>query len=89
MVAGMGRMNYRQFLLFNVFGGIGWVTSMSMLGYLLHIWFPNQITAKRIETVVVVVVFISVLPIVIGYLMKRFGKPKPAATRVETTADAS
>ena len=35
VVAGVGKMEYRRFLSFNVFGGIGWVLSMTMLGYLL------------------------------------------------------
>src|SRR3954452_4733072 len=35
VVAGVGRLNYPRFLLFNVAGGIGWVTSMILLGYAL------------------------------------------------------
>src|SRR5204863_7938924 len=35
VVAGVGRMNYRQFLFFNVIGGIGWVCSMVLMGYFL------------------------------------------------------
>ena len=33
VVAGVGRMEYRRFLFFNVFGGIGWVCSMVLIGY--------------------------------------------------------
>src|SRR5207248_11692764 len=35
VVAGVGRMNYFRFLCFNIFGGIGWVTSMLLTGYFL------------------------------------------------------
>src|SRR5438034_1511581 len=35
VVAGVGRMKYSRFLFFNVFGGIGWVVSMVLLGYSL------------------------------------------------------
>ena len=35
VVAGVGRMEYRRFLLFNVAGGVGWVMSMTWAGYLL------------------------------------------------------
>jgi len=34
VVAGVGRMKYRKFLFFNIFGGIGWVFSMILLGLL-------------------------------------------------------
>src|SRR5713101_5044134 len=32
-MAGVGQMRYRRFLSFNVFGGIGWVLSMTLAGY--------------------------------------------------------
>src|ERR1700677_4463843 len=35
VVAGVGKMDYRRFLFFNVFGGIGWVVSMVLIGYFL------------------------------------------------------
>ena len=34
VVAGVGRMAYRRFLAFNIFGGIGWILSMTAAGYL-------------------------------------------------------
>src|SRR5262249_22601923 len=35
VVAGVGRMNYRRFLFFNIFGGVGWVVSMILVGFFL------------------------------------------------------
>lgn len=35
VVAGVGQMQYRRFLFYNIFGGIGWVASMVLLGYFL------------------------------------------------------
>src|SRR4029077_5075398 len=40
VVAGIGKMQYRRFLAFNFFCGIGWVFSMTMLGYLLGKHYP-------------------------------------------------
>ena len=34
-VAGVADMNYPRFLAFNIFGGIGWVFALTMLGYIL------------------------------------------------------
>ncbi len=67
IVAGIGKMEYRKFLRFNVLGGLGWVVSMTWLGY-----FLGQIMdAKKIEKVVYLVVVVSLLPIVIGYFKSR------------------
>jgi membrane-associated protein len=64
VVAGMGRMEYRRFLSFNVFGGLLWVVSMTLTGY-----FLGQIPGVRehIEIVILVVVFLSILPGIIAF----------------------
>src|SRR5438105_397135 len=38
VVAGAGRMPYRRFLAFSICGAIGWINSMILLGYTLHLW---------------------------------------------------
>jgi len=62
VVAGVGTMPYARFLFFNVFGGIGWVLSMTLIGYFLGQAIPN--IEQKIHIVVAVVVALSVLPIV-------------------------
>jgi membrane-associated protein len=69
VVAGMGRMDYRKFLFYNVFGGIGWILSMSLAGYWLGRVFPGAV--KRLEVIILVVVFISILPGIITYFRKK------------------
>src|SRR5215212_5262191 len=63
VVAGMGNMGYRRFALFNIIGGVSWVFSMTMLGYLLVTMFPA--TEQHIEKVIIIVILISLLPGVI------------------------
>ena len=60
VVAGMGRMDYRRFLFFNVFGGALWVA----LDDADRATYLGQIPGVRehIEIVIVVVVFLSILP---------------------------
>lgn len=77
VVAGVGQMSYRRFLSFNVFGGIGWVTSMSLLGFSLGKIYP-QIT-KEIDKVVILIIFVSLIPGAIGYLKNR-NKTPPSAS---------
>jgi membrane-associated protein len=69
VVAGVGQMNYRRFLSFNVFGGIGWVFSMVMLGFSLSHVFPNL--NKQIDKVIIVIIFVSLLPGAISWYMNR------------------
>jgi len=61
VVAGVGQMAYRRFLFYNVFGGIGWVMSLTWAGYLLGQAIPN--IDRHIHIVVAVVIVLSVVPI--------------------------
>jgi membrane-associated protein len=67
-VAGIGRMSYPRFALYNVVGGVGWVVSLTMAGYWFGGWKP---VADHFEAVVVMIVVISVLPIVVEYAKAR------------------
>ena len=67
-IAGVAKMDYPRFLSFNVFGGIGWVITMTMAGYFLG---DNEIVRKHFEKVIIGIVFISVLPIVFELLKGR------------------
>lgn len=60
--AGMSRMEYRKFVFWNVAGGVAWITSMLWIGYFLG----QTPLANRIDKLIVVVVFISVLPMIVG-----------------------
>ncbi len=67
-VAGVAGMRYRDFVFFNVMGGIGWVVLMTMSGFYLG---GFEIIRKHFEKVVILIVLISVLPIVFEYLKSR------------------
>ncbi|MEI6738989.1 MAG: VTT domain-containing protein [Gemmatimonadaceae bacterium] len=69
VVAGVGKMPYRSFLLFNVVGGIAWVWSMLLIGYILGRTVPA--VAQHIEKVILVVIFLSILPGIIGWWRER------------------
>lgn len=62
-VAGVAKMNYRQFVVYNIIGGVGWVVSMTVAGY-----FLGQLpwVKENFEKVVLGIVFVSLLPIAIG-----------------------
>ncbi len=69
VVAGIGEMTYRRFALFNIAGGVGWVISMTLIGYLLGRSIPG--IERYIEYVIAIIVFLSVLPMLVKYLQHR------------------
>jgi membrane-associated protein len=77
VVAGIGRMSYRRFLSYNVLGGIGWVFSMTMLGFSLGKIYPP--ITKQIDKVIIVIIFVSLLPGMISYLANRKKSSNPTA----------
>jgi membrane-associated protein len=62
VVAGIAEMDYRKFVTFNILGGIGWVVSMSLLGY-----FFGQIpfVKQHIEKAIILIIVLSVAPVVL------------------------
>lgn len=81
VVAGVGRMEYRRFLFYNVFGGCGWVASMVLIGYFLPtvidpmlrpIFGPDFEVRDHIEKVIIAVVLLSIMPAGLLWLRNRF-----------------
>jgi membrane-associated protein len=60
IVAGMAGMEYRQFLSFNVFGGLIWGAGMTLGGYYLGKIIPN--VDRYLLPIVATIIILSVLP---------------------------
>lgn len=69
VVAGIGTMEYKRFISYNVVGGIGWVLSMVFGGYFLGQIVPN--IDKNIDKVIAVVIILSLLPVIIKFARER------------------
>jgi membrane-associated protein len=67
-MAGVGRMSYARFLSFNVWGGLGWVLSMTLGGYALGNY---PFIRRNFEKVVLGIVLVSVAPLILHYLQSR------------------
>ncbi len=93
VVAGIGRMDYRRFLMFNIVGGVSWICGMMLLGYTLKFWvdplvdwigqqfFGRKLDFKverNIDLIVVIIVLISVGPLVWKFAVQRLNRRKPA-----------
>jgi membrane-associated protein len=84
IVAGAAEMTYRKFVIYNVVGAFVWVTSMCLSGYYLGTVIENAFGVKledHIEKVVLLIVFLSILPMIIEYFKARREKQQeiPAA----------
>lgn len=60
-VAGMGRMTYRKFMLFNVIGGVAWVFGFLLLGFFFG---EMQLVKKNFTLVILGIIVVSILPAV-------------------------
>lgn len=60
IVAGVARMHYRTFVVYNVVGGLLWGAGMTLAGYLLGSLVPNA--EHYMLPIVVAIIVVSVLP---------------------------
>jgi membrane-associated protein len=74
-VAGVAGLEYRKFIGYNVLGGILWINSMTLLGYLPAIILGKEKAELYIKPYVhyiaLVIILLSVLPILFAYLRSR------------------
>lgn len=68
-VAGAAEMAYGRYLAYDIAGGLLWVGSMILGGYFLGRQIPN--ISDNIHYVIAAVIFLSLLPPIIGFLRSR------------------
>ncbi|MGZ4437652.1 MAG: VTT domain-containing protein [Nocardioides sp.] len=72
VVAGIGKMDRRHFFTWSFVGAVLWATLITLLGYFLG---GIAFLQHNIEAAVIVIVFISVLPMLVEYLRHRRRTP--------------
>jgi len=78
-VAGLGKMDYRKFICYNISGGLVWVFGFTLLGY----FFGNLPSVKEnFSLVIIVIIIISVIPIFTELIKARRQKGKPPVEKV-------
>jgi membrane-associated protein len=68
-VAGAARMNYSTYLVYDIFGGTLWISSMLLGGYIAGSRIPN--VGQYIHFIIAGVILLSILPPIIGILRMR------------------
>ncbi|HLE25247.1 MAG TPA: DedA family protein [Thermodesulfobacteriota bacterium] len=67
-VAGIGRMTYKRFIIYNILGGIGWIVTFVLGGY----FFGNiPLVKNNFALIILAIIIISILPAIIEYLRQR------------------
>lgn len=70
-VAGISKMNYRKFFIYNLVGGVLWVTTMLLAGF----FFGNiPVVKENFSLVTVAIVVFSSIPVIKSLIQKRFKK---------------
>jgi membrane-associated protein len=67
-VAGIGRMSYGRFIVYNIGGGVGWIAALILGGYA----FGNiPIVRRNFTMVILAIIVLSILPGVVELLRQR------------------
>jgi membrane-associated protein len=68
-VAGAAQMRYSTYLVYDVFGGVAWISSMLLAGYVAGSRIPN--ISQYLHYIIGVIILLSILPPIIGLLRSR------------------
>lgn len=86
ILAGVGKLDYRTFVLYNVSGGFIWVSVMTLAGYFLGQLFPQ--IKDYIHYILVGIILASVVPIITTFVRERRNAKKAGADASLTEQDA-
>lgn len=76
IVAGVVKMEFRKFIVFNIIGSVAWVCSMILIGFYLGKNIPGL--ENHLELIVLGIVVITTAPVLLRFL---FGKKKTAEAK--------
>lgn len=70
-VAGVAKMPFGRFTFFNIIGGVAWITSLLMAGYLLG---QIPVVKKNFDIVIIVIAVVTFVPAIFAAVRSRFVK---------------
>lgn len=79
IVAGIGRMRYSTFLVYNLIGGFFWAVGVSVAGYLLGSAIPPDDVDKYLLPIIFLIIFISIAPTAWHILKEKENRERIAA----------
>jgi len=85
VVAGVGRMDRRRFFTWSFVGAVLWATGITLLGYFLG---TINVVHDNLEAAILLIVFVSLLPMVFEYLAHRRRTKAIVSEAGEAVADS-
>lgn len=79
IVAGVGRMDYRKFILYNVFGAAVWTTVLPLAGWKLGDSIPADKVDKLILPIVAIIILVSFIPLFVEMYRAKMSPKKPVS----------
>lgn len=76
IVAGIGKMDYKTFISYNVIGGFLWTVGMTLGGYYLGHFIPADKVDKYLLPIIAVIIFVSLLPVIWEFYQEWSNKNK-------------
>lgn len=86
VMAGVGRMDPRRYMIFSLIGGVAWAAGVTLLGAVLG---QFEFVKNNIEAMLILVVLISLIPIAIEVIKARREKKVGAQGLAEDVIDGS
>lgn len=80
LVAGVGKMDFRKFITYTAIGGILWACGITVLGYYLG---TQPFIHDNLEAALILIVFVSVIPMIVEYLLHRRRAKQPISGAAE------
>jgi membrane-associated protein len=65
IIAGVGEMNYRTFMFYNLIGGFVWTFGITLLGYYLGKSLPPDQVDKYLLPIIFLIIVVSLIPSII------------------------
>ncbi len=69
ILAGVGSMHYKTFIIYNVLGGLIWAAGITLLGYFLGENIPN--IDEYLIPILLLIIFVSVLPTILSFIFHK------------------
>jgi len=72
IIAGIVELDYRKFFIYNLIGGVSWVSSLVLCGYFLGIYVPES--KAYLKYIVIFLILITSIPFVLNSIKRKSKK---------------